>query len=53
MLDKMQRCALIDNDSQAMLSTITKKIEDIQIANRKQTITNFFCQSRVFVTTFG
>ena len=43
MLDKMQRCALIDNDSQAMLSTITKKIEDIQIANRKQTtITNFF-----------
>ena len=42
MLDKMQRCALIDNDSQAMLSTITKKIEDSQIANRKQTITNFF-----------
>ena len=43
MLDKMQRCALIDNDSQAMLSTITKKIEDIQIANHKQTtITNFF-----------
>ena len=42
MLDKMQRCALIDNDSQAMLSTITKKIEDIQIPNRKQTtITNF------------
>ena len=51
MLDKMQRCALIDNDSQAMLSTITKKIEEIQIANRKQTtIANFFCQSRVFVT---
>ena len=43
MLDKMQRCALIYNDSQAMLSTITKKIEDIQIANRKQTtITNVF-----------
>ena len=35
MLDKMQRCTLIDNDSQTMLSTITKKIEDIQIANRK------------------
>ena len=43
MLDKMQKCALIDNDSQAMLSTITKKIEDIQIANHKQTtIANFF-----------
>ena len=43
MPDKMQRCALIDNDSQAMLSTITKKIEDIQIGNRKQTtITIFF-----------
>ena len=42
-LDKMQRCALIDNDIQAMLSTITKKIEDIHIANRKQTtIANFF-----------
>ena len=54
MLDKMQRCTLIDNDSQAMLSTITKKIEDIQIANCKQTtITNFFCQSGVFVTSFG
>ena len=43
MLDKMQRCTLIDNDSQAILSTTTKNIEDIQIANRKQTtITNFF-----------
>ena len=42
-LDKLQKCSLLDNDSQAMLSTITKKIEDIQIANRKQTtITNFF-----------
>ena len=42
MLDKMQRCALINNDSQAMLSTRTKT-EDIQIANLKQaTITNFF-----------
>jgi len=40
-LDKLQKCSLLD--SQAMLSTITKKIEDIQIANRKQTtITNFF-----------
>ena len=53
-LDKMQRCALIDNDSQAMLSTITKKIQDIQNANRKQTtITNFFFQNRVFVISFG
>ena len=43
MLDKLQKCSLLDNDSQMMLSTITKKIEDIQIANRKQTsITNFF-----------
>ena len=43
MLDKMQKCSLIDSDSQSMLSKITKKIEDIQIANRKQTtIRDFF-----------
>ena len=37
-----------------MLSTITKKIEDIQIATvNKQQSQTFVCQSRVFVTSFG
>ena len=37
MLDKMKRCPVFDDDdSQDMLSTITKKIEDFQLKNRKQ-----------------
>ena len=36
MLDKMRRCPVFDDDSQDMLSTITKKIEDLQLKNRKQ-----------------
>ena len=35
-LDKMKRCPFFDDDSQDMLSTITKKIEDLQLKNRKQ-----------------
>ena len=31
MLDKMKRCPVFDDDSQDMLSTITKKIEDRQL----------------------
>ena len=33
MLDKMKRCPVFDDDSQDMLSTITKKIEDLQLKN--------------------
>ena len=36
MLDKMKRCPVFDDDSQDMLSTITKRIEDLQLKNRKQ-----------------
>ena len=36
MLDKMKRCPVFDDDSQDMLSAITKKIEDLQLKNRKQ-----------------
>ena len=36
MLGKMKRCPIFDDDSQDMLSTIKKKIEDLQLKNRKQ-----------------
>ena len=36
MLDKMKRCPVFDHDSQEILSTITKRIEDLQLKNRKQ-----------------
>ena len=35
MLEKMKRCPIFDDASQDMLSTITKKIEDLQLKNRK------------------
>ena len=36
MLDKMKRCPVFDHDSQDILSTITKGIEDLQQKNQKQ-----------------
>ena len=36
MLDKMKRFPVFDDDSQDMLSTITKKIEDLQQQSPKQ-----------------
>ena len=36
MLDKMKRCPVFDDDSQDMLSTITKRIENLLLKNRKQ-----------------
>ena len=45
-LDKLKRCPVFDDDSQDMLSTITKKIEDLQLKNRKQSsIKEYFSQS--------
>ena len=45
-LDKLKRCPVFDDDSQDMLSTITKKIEDLQLENRKQSsIKEYFSQS--------
>ena len=35
MLNKMKRCPVFDDDSQDMLSTIAKKIEDLQLKNQK------------------
>ena len=34
-LDKMKRCPVFDDDSPDMLSTITKKIEELQLKNQK------------------
>ena len=36
MLDKMRRCFVFDSDSQDVFSTITKRIENLQLKNRKQ-----------------
>ena len=36
MLDKIKRCSALDDESQEMLSIITKKIEYLQLANKKQ-----------------
>ena len=45
-LDKLKRCPVFDDDSQDMLSTITKKIEALQLKNRKQSsIKEYFSQS--------
>ena len=35
-LDKMRRCPVFDDETQDMLSTITRKIENLQLKNRKQ-----------------
>ena len=35
MIDKMKRCPVFDYDSQDMLSTITNKIEDLQLKNEE------------------
>ena len=35
-LDKMRRCPVFDDKSQDMLPTITRKIENLQLKNRKQ-----------------
>ena len=37
MLDKMKRCSVFDDETQDMLPTITKRLEDLQLENRKQT----------------
>ena len=38
MFYKMKRCPVYYDDSQDMLSTITEKIEDLQLKNRKQSL---------------
>ena len=45
-LDKMKWCPVFDDESQDMLPTITKRIEDLQLMNRKQSpITAYFNKS--------
>lgn len=42
-LDKMRRCTVFDEESQKMLTAVTKKIEDLQIKCKKQaSIKDFF-----------
>ena len=47
MLDKIKRCPVFDDDdSQDMLSTVTKTIEDLQLKNRRQSsIKEYFNKS--------
>ncbi|XP_057310677.1 tigger transposable element-derived protein 1-like [Hydractinia symbiolongicarpus] len=42
-LDKMRRCTVFDEESQKLLTAVTKKIEDLQIKCKKQaSIKDFF-----------
>ena len=54
MLDKIKRCPIFNDNSQDMLSTITKKIEDLQLKNRKQSSTKvYFNKSlQIFLSQF-
>ena len=54
MLDKMKRCPVFDDDSQDILSTITKKIEDLQLKHRKQSLIKaYFNKSlQIFLNQF-
>ena len=46
MLDKMKRWPIFDDESQDVLSTITKRIEDLQLKNQKQSsIKTYFNKS--------
>ena len=54
MLDKMKRCPVFDDESQDMLSIITKRIEDLQLKNREQSsIRAYFNKSmKIFLSQF-
>ena len=36
MLDKIKKCFFLDDESQMMLPTLTRKFEDLEIKNKKQ-----------------
>ena len=36
MLDKINTCSFLDEESHKMLSTVNKKLENLQLQNRKQ-----------------
>ena len=43
MLDKINKCSFLDEESHKMLSTVTKKLENLQLQNKKQkSITSYF-----------
>ena len=35
MIDKIKKCYILDDDSQMMVSALTRKFEDLQIKNKK------------------
>ena len=42
-LDKINKCSFLDEESRKMLSTVTKKLENLQFQNKKQkSITSCF-----------
>ena len=42
MLDKINRCSFRDEESHKMLSTVTKKLENLQHQNKKQKSITYF-----------
>ena len=49
MLDKMKRCPISDDDSRNILSTITKRIEDLQLKNRKQSSIKAYFNKNLYI----
>ena len=42
MLDKINKCSFLDEESQKMLSTVIKKLENLQLQNKKQKSITYF-----------
>ena len=42
MLDKINNCSFLDEESHKMLSTVTKKLENLQLQNKKQKSITYF-----------
>ena len=43
MLDNINNCSFSDEESHKTLSTVTKKLENLQLQNKKQLLTFDFC----------
>ena len=41
MIDKIKKCHILDDESQMMVSTLTRKFEDLQIKNKKQKLIKY------------
>ena len=42
MLGKINKCSFLDEESQKMLATVIKKLENLQLQNKKQKLITYF-----------